>query len=208
MRRWIEYVILLALIYGIASLVWFALGATAAFQRSLDIIGTTLLMLFAIPLLLMILMFVRGWAIKWTPKNVPERIGLVLVIIVMLGFSTTLFQHVGTRGWITEMVDTDALKKTEDRKYEYRIELVNLFQRNSKARLYLRDTETGEEKRIPVDIRTREIRALSIGEDTHWGMLEPADAENRYILTTTSDLRIHRETFEIDVEAGTARRLE
>ena len=204
MRTWMKLLLISAIACGVAALIWLALGETSAFQRTPDIIGAALMGWFAIPLLALIALSVRALAVKWAPKNVPGHVLLLMIIIAMFGFSANLFKHVRTLGWLTEVVRTDQLKITEDQRYEYQIELVNLFQRNSKARLYLRDTSTGEEMRIPVDIRTRDIRVLA--HEEAWGLLEPAGVRDRYILTTTRELLIPVESFEIDVAAGTSRR--
>lgn len=55
---------------------------------------------------------------KWTPKNSLEKVVLILIIVAMLGISTSLFENVRTIGWLTEIVWTDKLKITEDRRYE------------------------------------------------------------------------------------------
>ncbi len=119
-----------------------------------------------------------------------------------------MVKNVNTAGWITEIVRTDPLKLTQDEEYEYQLELVNLFQRNSKARLYVKSVETAEVKRIPIAIRTKDIEVIFSGKDTHWVKLEPSGESDIYILNTTKRLTEPEETFEVNIKKGTSRRLE
>jgi len=109
---------------------------------------------------------------------------------------------------VNEKIESDSVKVTVDKKYEYRIDLINLFQRNSHARLYLKDLGSGKETYIPVDIQTSKIVGLVVGKVNHWVMLEPTDNSfQQYILYTTRELGIPEEKFKIDTIAGTSSRM-
>lgn len=110
-------------------------------------------------------------------------------------------------GWFKDTIRSDTLKNTTDQRYEYRIDLVNLFQKNSYATLYLKNTASGEEKNIPIDIQTKKITGIGIKEINNWGTLEPTDIFSLYILSTTEELRVPEEKFEIDIKKGTSSRL-
>ncbi|WP_019909811.1 hypothetical protein [Paenibacillus sp. HW567] len=98
---------------------------------------------------------------------------------------------------------------TTDQKYEYRLDLINMFQKNSHARLYVRDAVSDEIKNIDVEISTRTIVVYTEKSyGTHWGYLEPTNEPDRYILNTTEDLGIPEEKFEVDIEKGVSKRLE
>jgi hypothetical protein len=94
---------------------------------------------------------------------------------------------------------------TSDGKYEYRIELINLFQKNSKERLYLRQISTGEESFIPLQLNSKEIHGIGIPSDNDWSWatLRPTENPSIYDLITTKNLPIENKKFEINVEEGT-----
>ncbi|MNJ61620.1 hypothetical protein D3C77_574180 [compost metagenome] len=96
------------------------------------------------------------------------------------------------------------MKLTDDGKYEYHLEIINLFQRNSYARLCVKDTSSGNETRIKTEIKTRKIRFLMINKDMVWATLDSTDVEGVYYLTTTSDLKIPEERYEVVIGKGVA----
>ncbi|NBI31020.1 hypothetical protein [Chengkuizengella marina] len=193
-------------IFSTASLVWFLLGSTANFQRSLDLVGTVTLIIVWIPNFIItvvsIVLLIKGWI----PSSLVTYAGFIICMIILVISSVSLFQGVNTKGWLTEVIRSDQLKITSDEKYEYRIDLINVFQKNSSARLYVRNMSTGEEANIPVDIHVDKIRGLRT-IDIDWVIMELSDVPNRYILYTTKELGIPEEKFEIDVVTGTSRRL-
>lgn len=137
-------------------------------------------------------------------------LGLAIIILTSI-FTRTLFLNVDPEGWLTENVRSDDVQTTSDGKYEYRLELINLFQRNSYARLYTKDMFTGSGMIIPINIRTKEMNAIIISPDetTHWVEMKPSDIVEIYTLTTTEELDINRpvEKFEVDMKAKTSQRI-
>ena len=171
----------------------------------MDIVGTFYLLIVGIPVLLLAILF-TVFLIKGTvPTSGVHYIGICLGLILSLILSAILIHGVNSSGWAKEKLESDSPKITADGKYEYHIDLINLFQRNSKARLYLRNVSTGEEKFIPINIQTRKIKTLAVGKVNHWVLLEPTDIDSQYILYTTKDLgRLPEEKFKIDILAGTS----
>ncbi len=112
-----------------------------------------------------------------------------------------------TRGWLTEIVDSDSMKITGDGKYEYQINLINLFQKNSQARLYVKNINTNEEKNIPIDIAIKKISLLSIGDVNNWVKFERIEGSDLYLLNTTEEIRIEEERFVVDIETGASEKL-
>jgi len=209
MPFWLKLLVIATIILGAASVLWFILGATAYLQRSMDIIGTTYLSIAGLPLFLIIILFTRLLIKGWTPISGVHYVGISLGIVISILLSAILINSVNSHGWTKERILSDSLQTTADGKYEYRIELINLFQRNSHARLYLRDVGSGEENYISVDIQTRKIITLGVRSVNHWVILEPSDIESQYILYTTKDLgRLPEEKFKIDILAGTSSRVE
>ncbi|GKU78189.1 hypothetical protein L3i20_v225860 [Paenibacillus sp. L3-i20] len=109
-----------------------------------------------------------------------------------------MFKYVDTGGWLEEEVTTDSLQITSDNTYEYQLELINLFQKNSHARLYLKSTSTDEEIRIPLNIPVKEIVVLFVEENYHLSMLEATSEADIYILHPTSKLPFPDEVYKID----------
>jgi hypothetical protein len=172
----------------------------------MDIIGTTIFWGAAIPVLLFVglftIMLIKGWA----PTSGGQYVAIIIGLIISILLSAVLIQSVNTHGWANAKIESDSIKITADNKYEYRIDLINLFQRNSHARLYLKDVGSGEEIYIPVDIQTSKIVGLGVKEVNHWVMLEPTVISSQYILYTTKELDIPEERFKIDILARTSSR--
>lgn len=208
MQGWFRVLLIVVIVLSIFSFVWFLLGSTGYFQRGMDIIGTTILMGAGIPVLALTTLFTILLLKGWTPTYGEEYVGFFsgLVLLILLSFS--LIQSVNTHGWMNEKIRSDSLKITADEKYQYRVDLINLFQRNSHARLFLMEINSEEEMYISIDIQTRKIKGLGIKEINHWVRLEPTDESSRYILYTTEELDIPEQKFEIDIKTGTSRRLD
>lgn len=207
MQVLIRILLLAAIIFSASSFAWFLLGSTAYFQRGMDIIGTTYLWGAGFPVLLLAILFTILLIKGWTPTSGVDYFGICLMLILTTLISAALIQSVNTHGWAKEKIESDSIKVTIDNKYEYRIDLINLFQKNSHARLYLKDMSSGEELYIPVDIQTSKIVGLGVKKINHWIKLEPTDNPSHYILYTTEELWIPEERFEIDIIEGTSSRV-
>lgn len=208
MPIWLRLIVFVIIILSASSVLWFILGATSYLQRPMDIIGTVYLFIAGIPLFLMVIFFIRILIKQWTPTSGVHYIGICLGLVISIFLTTILINSVNSHGWTKEQIESDSLKTTADGKYEYRIELINLFQRNSHARLYLKDVGSGEEKYISVNIQTRKIIVLGVKDVNHWIILEPTAQPSAYFLSTTKELGIPEEKFEVDIETRTSKKLE
>ncbi len=217
MKSIIKIIWTISIIAVSLSMIWFLLGSTACFQRKVDLVSTVVFLVVWLPafsfVILSVLIFKKGWV----PVNVLSRIGLVIaVIVISLVFIITLIRHTSMYGWIKENVIKDYTQSTIDKKYEYRLELVNMFQKNSYARIYIKDIKNYEETKIPLDIPTREKSVIIGGEEYMisetdvllvWSKLVPSETEDIYVLTTTETFdegKIYR--FQIDMKDKTAKR--
>jgi len=207
-ERSLRRLLIPVIIFNASSFIWFLLGATAFFQRGLDIVGTSVLCFEGIPVLLFFGLFAILLIKRWTPTRRGQYISFFTGLVVSILLSVALIQSVNTYGWAEERIYSDTLKITPDQKYDYRIDIINAFQKNCYAQLYLKDVDSGKELYIPVDIQTRKIVGLVVGKVNHWVMLEPTDNSfQRYILYTTRELGIPEEKFKIDTIAGTSSRM-
>lgn len=173
----------------------------------MDIIGSFVLWFVAIPVLLCAGLYVVLLLKGWTPENRAGYVGISVVLLLSVFLSVVLIQSVYNNGWAKEKIVSDTLKLTTDGKYEYRIDLINLFQKDSHARLYLKEMSSGEELYIPIDIQTSNIEGLGVKKFNHWILLEPTDDSSLYILSTTDELGIPIEKFSIDIHTKTSRRM-
>jgi len=212
MQLWFKIILLLIVLFCVGSCAWFFLNATAYFQRGMDVIGAAYLWFVAVPILLLDILFAILLIKGWSPKSWVQYFVIFIAQFLALYLSVFLLQGVNENKWAREKIVSDSLKITTDHKYEYRIELINLFQRNSRARLYLVEVSSGKVMYIPIDIETRKIRILRRGEGIDgegidWGRLEPTDKESEYILYTKDIGRLPEEKFKIDVIAGTSSKI-
>lgn len=207
MQVLLRLLLIVVILFSASSFVWFLLGSTAYFQRGMDIMGTAYFWGAGILVLLFAILFTRLLIKGWTPTGGGQYVAVFIGLLISILLSAALTQSVSTHGWANEKIESDSVKVTADKKYEYRIDLINLFQRNSHARLYLKDFDSGKEIYIPVDIKTSKIVGLRVKEVNHWVMLEPADTASQYVLYTTKELGIPEEKFKIDILARTSSRV-
>ncbi len=204
MKLWLRAIMVLILIEGLTSVLWFLFGATAFFQRGMDLIATAYFGGLAIPMLILIGLFAYLLFKKWIPRNKEQRMLLYTTCAIHTLFAAVLLGSLYTYGWTKEYRERDTLKMTDDQKYEYQLELVHLFQRNSYAQLHLRNMESDARSSIRVDIHTNKIVVLGVGNVNNWVELKSTATHEKYILRTTEDLGIPEESFMIDVLAQRA----
>ncbi|MCJ8014562.1 hypothetical protein MUG84_22950 [Paenibacillus sp. KQZ6P-2] len=207
MPIWLRLLLIAIIIFSASSFVWFLLGSTAYLQRNMDIIGTTVFWGGAVPALLFVGLFIILLIKGWTPTSGGQYVAVFIGLLISIIISAALIQSVSKYGWANEKIESDTVKVTADKKHEYRVDLINLFQRNSHARLYLKDLGSGKETFIPVEIQTNKIVGLGVEKVNHWVMLEPTDTASEYILYTTEELGIPEEKFKVDILAGTSSRV-
>jgi hypothetical protein len=199
-------------------LAYFWIGATAFFNRAPGASWGYYLVFIGFPVMFLILVSILCLIFGWIPRETSIQIVLAVVII-----SVTLFNiYVAPLPIEPYTIRVDALRHspsseiivqtTEDGKYEYFLEVINSSQRNSSARLFVRNVVTGEEVRIPLNMRNERI-TFSLGatpnEADAWSHLVLSETSSTiYILTTTWFLNDIIESFEINMETKTSQRLE
>ncbi|EPY12122.1 hypothetical protein [Paenibacillus alvei] len=204
MSIFIRAVWIFSTLIGAISIVWYLLGSTASFQRGLDLISSAIFIVLWVPALILIIfstfLIIKGWK----PKNKESYISFWILISFILILTISLFRGVNTSGWLYDRITSDPLRLTSDGKYEYRIDLINLFQKNSKERLYVRQVATGEESFIPLHLDSEERHGIGIpsGNDWSWAILRPTDYPYIYDLITTENLSVDIKRFEINLEVG------
>jgi hypothetical protein len=220
MQNIIRVIWVIAVILVFISLMWYVLATTAFFKRRIDLDDVGNYIVIWTPALILnivsILLLIKN---KIPNENKIAQVILILLITILTALIIViLFSSVNIKERMKDKVTVDFLQITSDEEYEYRLEFMNLFiSRSNYARLYIKEISTGEEFNIPVSIRIREIKAISITDNSHsletrqamvWSCLVPSDTATIYILTTTERLKREIEVFEIDISSMTAQRIE
>ena len=204
MQQGIRLIWMIAMLANLSGVLWFILGSTANFQRNIDLISTVVLVYLGVPSIMLIILSSILLFKKWRPVKWIEFIGVFMLMIAMLIMTPHLYKNVETSGWLTEKLETDSIQQTSDQRYMYCLELINLFQQNGSARLYVKNANTREELRIAVDLPLTKIQGISWSEVPHFIKLEPTNDANIYILHTTESFPIPNEKFEIHIQEKTA----
>jgi len=170
------------------SLLWFLFGTTAFFQRGIDLVETILYIVYWAPVLiftlivLFVFVFKQDWLISHTV--LAQRLfSLALVPVVALSVFGAL-QLTPTAGWLTERVMRDVIQVTSDEKYEYRVELVNNFQKNEYVRLYVKDISTGDNTIIRLNMKAGELSPSVPWKEPLWSIMSPTEQDGIYLLST------------------------
>lgn len=209
MPTWTKITWIIAIIVNGLSIIWFLLGVTANFQRSLDLVSRLTFIIYWIPSLILVVLSIWMLFKKWVPSGGVGYgiVGFVIFLLILLSYP--LFEGVRTSEWLHENVQGDPNKLTRDGKLEYRLEIVDFRQKNSYERLYVKFILTGEEKIIPLEIGTVESDGLSRGRnDWGWAIMKPTEVPSQYVLNTTKYLNMSEKKFIINVETGTSERID
>lgn len=208
MRTWFKIVWYLAIIANVAAFLWFILGATANFQRRLDLVGFPTLILFGIPSLILVVLSILLIRSSIN-SNLLTYAFASIIIFSLLYLISPMVEAVRTEGWLKDYIQSDPIKITSDGLYEYRIDLINTNQKDSRERLYLKNISTGEEMFISVDINTKDLKGLTVArKNWAWVLMIPTNEAEIYELSTTNQLHMPKKIFLINVREGTAQRLE
>ena len=210
----------LAIILTSTALIWFLFGSTALFQRGFDLVEFAYFISVWVPTLVLMITFIFLIKKGCIPRSlILQMIITIIILIASIGVSTVLFKNTTLYGWIIKRTRIDYVQVTDDGKYEYQLALTNLFQRNSYARLLVKDVSTDDEMIIPVKIRTKEISGITVPSKTVpkrtepplpsfvWCTLNATNKKGIYILTTTKHLKESIEKFEINIDRKRSKRV-
>ncbi|MFB5764060.1 hypothetical protein [Paenibacillus medicaginis] len=200
----IKVIWIVAMFVNLSAVIWYILGSTAGFQRGMDLISTLILVYIGIPSLLLVVLSAVLLLKGWSPSSGRGILFILLISACMIFLSPILYKNVNVIGWLVEHVTADNLQVTSDGDYEYKLELINALQKNSYARLYLKNISTAKETRIPLEMPINKIKVLFLGDNRYWVNLESTSKKDIYMLTTTTDFPLPNERFEINVSTGKA----
>ncbi|MBY0204562.1 hypothetical protein [Paenibacillus cucumis (ex Kampfer et al. 2016)] len=193
-----------AVLVNLAVFIWFLVGATSNFQRSLDLIGMPIMLLCGIPSLIINMISIVVLIRKWNSSLSISTMIYGVIFILILMFCTPAFINALEHTVKPEKVESDPVSLTSDEKYEYNLEIINMSQRNNQVNLIVKEVSNqAVKKTIPLDLDGKEIAAITThpGSDWQWTVLEPTEEPEIYKLTTTEKLGIHK-IYRIDVVEG------
>jgi|GEM_PF-1908220 len=198
---------IVAIAFSIASLLYYVMGITAFFQRGIDVIETMFLFAVWAPLLIATIvaaiMLAKGYVTLSSHKGVSG----VAVLCILASLSIFLIVITPRAGWITNAVRSSAEQITDDGRYIYRLDIVNLFQKNAESRIYVKDTVSGVESQILIDIRLEEIGGISLDRGEAWIEMGQTSEDGIYRTRILHDRLLKSspsEFFIVDIGAGTA----
>ncbi|WP_440110719.1 hypothetical protein [Paenibacillus sp. QZ-Y1] len=209
MSNWIKYIWITTIFINVAIFIWFLVGATSNFQRSLDLVGMPIMIFYGVPSLMINMISIVILMKKWNSRlNIMTMIVGGVFIFILL-FCTPAFVTALQNTVEGDQVESDPVSYTTDQKYEYNIELINMSQRNNQVNLIVREVSgKAEKKAIPLDLDTEEIIALTTGPGSNWqwAVLEPTEKPELYKLTTTEKLGMHK-VYMIDIVEGSSQEI-
>jgi len=206
LKKLFDYIFIVAIVLNLGSLVWFILGASSFFMRGFDLVMTVLFMYLGVPSLLLLII---SMILLYRNKNRSRKLTIIKFIlsIIFMILAYNLYNSVDNYGWLQTRIHSESIKLSEDNKYEYKIELVNMFQKNSFARLYMKNVQTEEIVYISLDVDTRHIGGFSMDQVNNWGNLIATQVEDQYILYTNEKFPFPVGSYLVDVKRNSSEKL-
>ncbi|MCG7383135.1 hypothetical protein [Paenibacillus sp. ACRRY] len=205
MSTWIKLMWIAASFINLSVFIWFLIGATSNFQKSLDLIGLPIMLFYGVPSLIINIISIVILMKKWNSQLSASIMILGVVFIFVLLYCTPAFinalQHSGGR----EKVESDPVRYTSDQRYQYNIELMKASKNSNQMNLIVREVSgsaTGV-KAIQLDLDTNEIKSTISGPGSNWqwAILEPTTIPALYKLSTTESLGV-KKVYMIDIGEG------
>ncbi|WP_458123226.1 hypothetical protein [Paenibacillus sp. Z3-2] len=209
MSTWIKFIWIATTLINLSVFIWFLVGATSNFQRSLDLVGMPIMLFYGVPSLIVNMISIVILIRKWNSQLSVNTMIVGGVFIFILLFCTPAFVTALQNTVKSDQVESDPVSYTSDQKYQYNIELIKMSQRNNQVNLIVKDVSgKAEKKAIPLDLDTEEIIALTTGPGSNWqwAVLEPTEKPELYKLTTTEKLGMHK-VYMIDIVEGSSQEI-
>ena len=198
-------VIFSLLLLEILALFFFGLGATACFTRGADLILTVE---FVIYIVCAVVLFLLTTYLLW---KFNSKEAIIIIVIMNIIFDSFVVIKTNRKGWIDDIVFEDNKQITQNKKYEYDLELVNWFQTNGKIRLHIKDILYGSDSYIDLAMNIDTERGYGRAY-VAWANLIATNTKNIYYLETTKEFSnqfdVPIQKFKIDLENNASRKLE
>ncbi len=139
MSKWIKWIWGTTILVNLAVFIWFLVGATSNFQRSLDLVGMPIILLCGIPSLMINMISIVVLIRKWnSPLSISTLIYGIIFIFILI-FCTPAFINALEYTAKQEQVESDPFRRTSDQKYKYNLEIINMSQRNNQVNLIVKE---------------------------------------------------------------------
>ncbi len=208
----IRYIWMIAVLLNFSSNVLLIIAATANFQRKMDLLSRFVLCSVGIISAILIITSIAGLFSKRVNRSAPSTFISAIIISALLLMLIPFNIHAvdsQKQGWIYDQVHSDPLRYTTDGVYTYKIELVNISNRDRSTRLYVQNNLTKEAWRMDVPVQYGKDEILTFGHgEWSWGKLVPGQNADEYELMTTSLLDAPVQHFKVDLKLKKASRLE
>lgn len=188
------------------SIVWFLFGTTANFKRGIDLVTTIKFAVIWVPA---ILLFLVPLIIIKSRKRTAFQFLIWPLIIAHFFLAIQLFKSVELEGWLINGISSEPVKTTSDGLLDYRLELINLYQKNSHVRLFIHDNRTGQDIYIPIDAEASEVQREWVGEGEmwSWSSLSGMTDNNHWELSVWRIAPMPQLEFLIDIKEANSTRL-
>lgn len=150
-------------------------------------------------------------------QKAVKAIGIMAVVIVVIiaGLALMWFMFLSINDKIMKEVEEKNRQETEqsrqvtvDGKYEYFFYLVGRLTDSPRAHIAVRDLNNNDEKFIIIGLNFEGIGAVEkLSSSIRLVEISPTDKEHIYRLTTTPQLKDEIETFEVNMETETAKKM-
>lgn len=207
--QWMKIFLGTVVVVNFAAFVYFMFGSTANFQRGYDLVNTVMLVFFGGPSLILNVLAMVVIFKGWTPLAESRYVLSFLMAGALLFLAYQLVNAVSPIGWLEDNIVSDPPRMTSDQQYEYRIDIINPFQKNSREQLHIRQISTGKESNIPIDLLNEDdVYKTGMGDQWAWALLQPTEREDYYRMVTTEDLNMNEQrVYLVNVRQGAAERL-
>lgn len=202
MKLWFKIIWWITIVSNLSANLVLIVGASANFQRKIDLDSRLTLLVIGLPSLILIIMSIVGLLTKKASntKLTSYIPGVIIIILLILLIPPNIKEIKNqTEGWIYQQVYSDPIKTTEDGKYDYCLEIVNL--RGRSERLYVKNNTTQEKTYLPISLEYSSERSLTYGTGNwSWAHLKSINQNDEYQLITTEKLDAPIQIFNINMK--------
>ncbi len=117
MSTWIKFIWIATTLINLSVFVWFLVGATSNFQRSLDLVGIPIILFYGIPSLIVNIISIVILIRKWNAQLSVNTMIVGGVFIFILLFCTPAFVTALQNTVKSDQVESDTVSYISDQKY-------------------------------------------------------------------------------------------
>jgi len=207
MPTWIKSISIITVLLSFVGLLYYIYIATAGLQKSMDLVGRLQVMIFGTSTVLFGLFTILLLSKYWFASNKAVNLSIITISLLLLANCAPFYEPFYTNKGQTRSVKSDISKMTEDGKYKYHLELINMYQKNGYERLVIENTDTNKVRYIKIDLIEGRLKGFFQDD---WVLMYSADELNQpnlYYLKTTENLFMATRLFLIDLEMGTVQEI-